>query len=77
MQAHVAPQGSECRFFAYSELRDCLAERHPEDLAFSESVLAESEEKAAGQATGWDDFLLQARLCRGRIVCAMAGWTSR
>jgi len=30
------------------ELRDHLAEHHPDDLAFFESVLAESEGKAAG-----------------------------
>ena len=30
------------------ELRDYLAKHHPEDLAFFESVLAESEGKAAG-----------------------------
>ena len=30
------------------ELRDYLAEHHPEDVQFFESVLAESEGKAAG-----------------------------
>jgi hypothetical protein len=30
------------------ELRDYLAQHHPEDLAFFESVLAESEGKVAG-----------------------------
>jgi hypothetical protein len=30
------------------ELRDYLGQHHPEDLAFFESVLAESEGKAAG-----------------------------
>jgi hypothetical protein len=60
------------------ELRDYLAEHHPEDLAFSKSVLAESEGKAAGWAALSEptSAKMASRHPRRRLPCATRASTS-